>query len=227
MTRLPLRGIGPIYLIHQSDCSIAVYPIALNRQYLVGLQWIVDLAVNVEAELAKEVSQEADSDGPVSLILMEGKDPVTDLRAMGHLGLSSVHYFSCTYPKWARSVITRANHPKHWYPFAITLIQITSFLYSRLQDGTLNATLMSLIEANDSDDADEDFKQPVQCVAFFDTCCYMADLFDRNWTFGKHTNVMEHPRVMRETEEAILSTVRGEKIMARFLPVRQFTRGLE
>eukprot|EP01134_Creolimax_fragrantissima_P003270 CFRG3270T1 len=220
----------------------------LVRDYLVGLAWVTNVAANVESERWKVVSNDGSDEASVAMLLegiwksllpaeeypgrigkhwsklgFQGKDPVTDLRAMGHLGLSSIIFFALTYPSWARSTITRSNHPKYWYPFAITLINITSFVYKLMQDGLLNTTLLSLMEKGKLDLP----KPPKGCDPFFEICCYVADVFDREWSKARPANVMEHPSIMKLTETKIRDVINGTGVALPMLPVRMFTRGLE
>ncbi|RUP43528.1 LOW QUALITY PROTEIN: ELMO/CED-12 family-domain-containing protein, partial [Jimgerdemannia flammicorona] len=62
-----------------------------------------------------------------------GKDPATDFRGMGMLGLDDLVYYAKTYPESARRVLVCAHHPVSWYPFACVGLNITKFAVQTLR----------------------------------------------------------------------------------------------
>ncbi|KYQ93582.1 hypothetical protein DLAC_11607 [Tieghemostelium lacteum] len=66
----------------------------------------------------------------------QGKDPSTDFRGMGILGLENLHYLSTQHNEKAQLILTQAN-TKSVYPFSITGINITSLLVQMLEKNQL------------------------------------------------------------------------------------------
>eukprot|EP01132_Coremiostelium_polycephalum_P010057 gene10057-12326_t len=66
----------------------------------------------------------------------QGKDPATDFRGMGALGLLNLHYFATNHTENAQKLLVNAN-TKYKYPFAITGINITSVLVQMLEKSAL------------------------------------------------------------------------------------------
>eukprot|EP01117_Protostelium_nocturnum_P019290 TRINITY_DN8328_c0_g1_i1.p1 TRINITY_DN8328_c0_g1~~TRINITY_DN8328_c0_g1_i1.p1 ORF type:complete len:332 (-),score=87.00 TRINITY_DN8328_c0_g1_i1:46-1041(-) len=71
----------------------------------------------------------------------QGKDPATDFRAMGVLGLDQLLYFALHHPETAANTLRDSSSPKNSYPFAITGINITAFLLKLLEEKKLNHLL--------------------------------------------------------------------------------------
>jgi len=63
----------------------------------------------------------------------QGKDPATDFRGMGILGLQNLVYFARTYPEKARSLVEKDK-----YSFAIVGINISSHLLDLCRKGKFN-----------------------------------------------------------------------------------------
>ena len=77
----------------------------------------------------------------------QGKDPATDWRSVGLLGLDSMLYFARTHDR-AREVVKEAVKPDGtnslgWYPFALAYITITDFALRLLKLGSLSWLLLS------------------------------------------------------------------------------------
>lgn len=64
----------------------------------------------------------------------QGKDPATDLRGMGLLGLVQLVYYAEYYPEKARSTLLESEHPRRWFPWAVAGINVSSFVLALLVD---------------------------------------------------------------------------------------------
>jgi hypothetical protein len=62
----------------------------------------------------------------------QGKDPATDYRGMGILGLHNLHYFARNDTQAARRILVESNHPIYWYSFAIAGINFTAELFDQI-----------------------------------------------------------------------------------------------
>eukprot|EP01041_Mallomonas_annulata_P007428 gene7428-15184_t len=77
----------------------------------------------------------------------QGKDPSTDFRGMGVLGLYQLVYFSEYHYTKAQTVLLSSNHIRRYYPFAATGINITSFVLDLLKQKRLYKYLFHKIES--------------------------------------------------------------------------------
>jgi hypothetical protein len=67
----------------------------------------------------------------------QGKDPATDFRGMGILGLEDLVYYTKYHTDSAREVLACSQDPIRWYSFAIVGINITSFAVEVLRNRQL------------------------------------------------------------------------------------------
>ncbi|XP_036170089.1 ELMO domain-containing protein 2 isoform X3 [Myotis myotis] len=75
----------------------------------------------------------------------QGDDPKTDFRGMGILGLINLVYFSENYTREAHQILSRSNHPKLGYSYAIVGINLTEMAYSLLKSEALKFHLYNLV----------------------------------------------------------------------------------
>nr|XP_020638726.1 ELMO domain-containing protein 2 isoform X2 [Pogona vitticeps] len=108
----------------------------------------------------------------------QGDDPKTDFRGMGMLGLANLLYFSKHYPREARQILVRSNHPKLGYSYAIVGINLTEMAYSLLKNGFLKTHFYNLVPGAPNL---KDFHQ------FY---CYLAYEFDKFWFEEKPESIM-------------------------------------
>jgi hypothetical protein len=83
--------------------------------------------------------------------LSPGKDPTTDFRGMGLLGLHQLHFLCMNYTDQARQLLFVSNHPRRFYPLAATSINISSFVVQcLLRDCRLHSILVSRCLGNEA-----------------------------------------------------------------------------
>ncbi|KEP61801.1 UNVERIFIED_CONTAM: ELMO/CED-12 family protein [Hammondia hammondi] len=58
----------------------------------------------------------------------QGEDPATDFRGCGELGLDALVFLASRFPSHARNMLEASRHSTYWYSFAITCINVTSWL---------------------------------------------------------------------------------------------------
>ncbi|OBS68584.1 hypothetical protein A6R68_02874, partial [Neotoma lepida] len=75
----------------------------------------------------------------------QGDDPKTDFRGMGILGLINLVYFSENYTSEAHQILSRSNHPKLGYSYAIVGINLTEMAYSLLKSEALKLHLYNFV----------------------------------------------------------------------------------
>jgi hypothetical protein len=67
----------------------------------------------------------------------QSKDPCTDFRGMGLLGLKHLVFLSKNHKSTAHSMLSTSSHPIKGYPFAITGINMSHLVLSLMKDKTL------------------------------------------------------------------------------------------
>lgn len=74
----------------------------------------------------------------------QGKDPSTDFRGMGILGLQQLLFFASEYNDMTKSILSSSNHPVKGYPFAITGINLTSLTLNLMTSSNLRTHFFNL-----------------------------------------------------------------------------------
>ncbi|XP_030045245.1 ELMO domain-containing protein 2 [Microcaecilia unicolor] len=108
----------------------------------------------------------------------QGDDPKTDFRGMGMLGLVNLLYFSKHYTEESRQILSRSNHPKMGYSYAIVGINLTEMAYSLLKSGTLKSHLYNLVPG------------VPQLEHFHQFYCYLMYEFDKFWFQEEPESIM-------------------------------------
>lgn len=65
----------------------------------------------------------------------QARNPATDFRGMGVLGLQNMVTFAEKYPKAAKAIVSDCMEYKNWFPFAITGITLTRDILGLLRTG--------------------------------------------------------------------------------------------
>lgn len=78
----------------------------------------------------------------------QGKDPSTDFRGMGMFGLLQLEYFASSHPGDARRILADSMHPRRYYPFSATGINITAFVLEMLRENRLHSVLLRALEVH-------------------------------------------------------------------------------
>lgn len=108
----------------------------------------------------------------------QGDDPRTDFRGMGILGLINLVYFSENYTSEAHQILSRSNHPKLGYSYAIVGINLTEMAYSLLKSEALKLHLYKFVPGAPTM---EHFHQ------FY---CYLVYEFDKFWLEEEPESIM-------------------------------------
>ncbi|XP_072040378.1 ELMO domain-containing protein 2-like [Amphiura filiformis] len=121
----------------------------------------------------------------------QGDDPSTDFRGMGMLGLHNLVYFAEEHSTAARHVLSRSNHPKIGYSYAVVGINLTSMAYTFLSNGSLKFHFYNKVKGKPSV---EHFHQ-VYSYLFFE--------FDKFWVAEKPRDVMDFSRIRDKFQEQL------------------------
>eukprot|EP01036_Dinobryon_divergens_P035610 gene35610-46184_t len=146
----------------------------------------------------------------------QGKDPSTDFRGMGLLGLRQLTYFCEKNPDTARSILLISNHPQKYYPFAITGINITAFLLELLNETRLHGLIFNNLERLTLENTSKYTTEPtafddVETIAY--TCDALNDFygvifeqFSKLWVARNPKDIMDFPRIFTELKRDIRSS---------------------
>ncbi|NXA11210.1 ELMD2 protein, partial [Sapayoa aenigma] len=121
----------------------------------------------------------------------QGDDPKTDFRGMGLLGLVNLVYFSKHYTDEARQILSRSNHPKLGYSYAIVGINLTEMAYSLLKNGALKSHLYNVVSGLP------------QMEHFHQFYCYLVYEFDKFWFEEEPESIMHFNRYREKFHEKI------------------------
>jgi len=125
------------------------------------------------------------SDGNWSDIGFQGKDPATDFRGMGLLGLKQLVFLAEEFTPTVQSIVSSCNHPVKGYPFAITGINLTHLTLSLLKEGALKTHFYNFPSSHY-------WIEDVHKVY-----SYISIAFNKFWLLENPRDVMEF-RVIRE-----------------------------
>ncbi|KAM9378198.1 ELMO domain-containing protein 2 [Phaethornis superciliosus] len=121
----------------------------------------------------------------------QGDDPKTDFRGMGLLGLVNLVYFSKHYTHEARQILSRSNHPKLGYSYAIVGINLTEMAYSLLKNGALKSHLYNMVSGLP------------QMEHFHQFYCYLVYEFDKFWFEEEPESIMHFNHYREKFHEKI------------------------
>ena len=137
----------------------------------------------------------------------QSHDPSTDFRSMGLLGLLQLAYFSNKYGSKARDILCDSQHPRRYYPFAATGINITYFISTLLTDRRLDLFIYSYKENTDSNPIEvkdellhhscpQHLKMVVNAV--YDLYCHIYIDFSNLWIKRDPENIMSFKAIFQE-----------------------------
>lgn len=128
---------------------------------------------------------------------------------MGLLGLVQLEYFARSRPSQAQAALRNSMHPRRYYPFAATGINITSFVLELARNRHLHVHMFKTLEINTmqhrSDAAEGPCSSPalvdIGLSAFHDLYCDVYTAFDSLWTERDPKDVMAFPIIFSELKE--------------------------
>jgi hypothetical protein len=139
----------------------------------------------------------------------QGKDPSSDFRGMGVLGLAQLTYFSQNYGRDSIKLLQSSQFDYQYFPFAATGINITALILDlliqhRLDDyitGYLDHLLpydpMELLEEGYTD---EKCVQMILSIVH-DIYCQVFIAFGEQWFAARPKDLMEFPRIFKDFKQ--------------------------
>ena len=112
----------------------------------------------------------------------QGKDPSTDFRAMGLLGLDDLYYLASHYPEIAQRILASSHHAQSWFSFAIVGISITAYCLRLVRTRQLNHTFYTFGITKD---------------IYHQVYCYLFDEFEKYWSSQKNPSVLEFNHIFK------------------------------
>lgn len=141
----------------------------------------------------------------------QGSDPSTDFRGMGMLGLMQLEYFSRTKHREARDVLLNSQHPRRYYPFAATGINISAFVVELIRNRHLHYTVFKCLELNALQHAHDPNEGPSSSRKLLelgrntvnDVYCDVFLCFDKLWAERDPQDVMSFPVIYDEVKSVM------------------------
>ncbi|EPT30320.1 ELMO/CED-12 family protein [Toxoplasma gondii ME49] len=115
----------------------------------------------------------------------QGEDPATDFRGCGELGLDALVFLASRFPSHARSMLEASRHSTYWYSFAITCINVTSWLCEWLFQR--RAQVIFFFFTTHTPEAVE--------LTFYYLFVHIFTRFHEFWFLKKPSSIMEFPFV--------------------------------
>ncbi|CAK4107637.1 unnamed protein product [Aphanomyces euteiches] len=118
----------------------------------------------------------------------QGKDPMTDFRSMGLLALKQLVYYTEHYPVEAKRALVHSSHPTQWYPFAVTGINITSFVVDVMKERLVDSRF---------------YDKECSLEQLHEFYCMVFSMFDAFWVESNPTDLMAFPTVFKMLQDTI------------------------
>ncbi|KAF9120703.1 hypothetical protein BGW39_011176 [Mortierella sp. 14UC] len=129
----------------------------------------------------------------------QGKDPATDFRGMGMLGLDDLVYYAKHYPMSSKHALECSHDPISWYSFAIVGINITAFAVQTLRTRQLQYYL---------------FLNGTDRSVYHELYCYLFHRFNAYWsTLEPKPSIMDFERVFADFKIMMERQLARRKLM--------------
>lgn len=129
----------------------------------------------------------------------QGKDPATDFRGMGMLGLDDLVYYAKYYPMSSKNALECSHDDISWYSFAIVGINITSFAVQTLRTRQLQYYL---------------FLNGTDRSVYHELYCYLFHRFNAYWsTLEPKPIIMDFERVFADFKIMMERQLARRKLM--------------
>ncbi|PHJ23212.1 elmo domain-containing protein 2 [Cystoisospora suis] len=123
----------------------------------------------------------------------QGEDPATDFRGCGQLGLDSLVFLASRFPTHARAMLEASHDSRYWYSFAITSINVTSWVWEWLVQR--RPQVAAFFFCAHIPEAAE--------LAFHFLFSYVFTHFHHFWFSRKPASIMEFPFVAGEFKQTV------------------------
>ncbi|KAF0687319.1 Aste57867_20929 [Aphanomyces stellatus] len=118
----------------------------------------------------------------------QGQDPMTDFRSMGLLALKQLVYYTEHYPVEAKRALVHSSHPTQWYPFAVTGINITSFVVDVMKERLVDSRF---------------YDKECNLTQLHEFYCMVFSMFDALWVESNPTDLMAFPTIFKHLQQTI------------------------
>ena len=126
----------------------------------------------------------------------QGRDPATDFRGAGLLGLHALLHLARGYAVPFRAILADTDLPTRGYPLAIAHIRVVHYMLHRL-----SARMLVLRP----DEAVDGVGSANILTPFLDDCAYLLFVLDDVWRAERAATVMDFPRVFAAFERQLLA----------------------
>lgn len=132
----------------------------------------------------------------------QGMDPCSDFRGMGLLGLQQLLFLSKK--KIAAEMLLDAGHPRRFYPFACTGINVTAFTVELLREGRLHRYLFRNLEMSALRMSQQEvWSASAGFDAVHEVYCEVFELFSKTWQARDPPNVMHFKDIFGDVKSAV------------------------
>eukprot|EP01080_Neovahlkampfia_damariscottae_P005347 gene5347-9156_t len=135
----------------------------------------------------------------------QGKNPATDFRGMGLLGLDTLVFISKYHLKFVKDSIKQRE-----YPFAVTGINILNLIIKLIKHEDIfkddPPTRELMLNEKLSPKFEENYKKYGKCYLIDELFCIIFQLFDKVWELNNAT-YMDFGKIIKETETQMLNVL--------------------
>ncbi|XP_041358917.1 ELMO domain-containing protein 1-like [Gigantopelta aegis] len=131
----------------------------------------------------------------------QGKDPRTDFRGMGILGLDQLLYLAKVYPNQAKHLLSQSQHPQYGFSYAIVGINMTDMCYNLLKLKRLRGHFYNL--RNDAPELSD----------FHEVYCYVFVDFVTFWFDEKPKDIMEFERLKDKYQKKMMRKLKNRSTL--------------
>ena len=140
----------------------------------------------------------------------QGPDPSSDFRGMGLLGLTQLVYFSSKGEgNRAREILLDSNHPRRFYPFAATGINLSAFVVDLIHERRLDERIFRRLESVEVEYAVDVEGGPaaneklveIGMLEVHEVYCEVFSAFSDMWVASDPPNIMSFPAMFGGLKE--------------------------
>ncbi|RYH26383.1 hypothetical protein EON65_14650 [archaeon] len=142
----------------------------------------------------------------------QGRDPATDFRGMGLLGLIQLVYFSEKMPELAISLLSQSQYDHQYFPYAATGINVTAVVVDMTLLGCFHHNILEEIDKiilhdssqNIEREVDQKTIQAILNIIHAKYCVLFLRL-GKTWLDSNSKDLMAFPKVFKGFKEDVLA----------------------
>jgi hypothetical protein len=129
----------------------------------------------------------------------QGRDPSTDFRGMGLLGLQDLFYYAKMHTKYAQHTLKVSQHQTAWFSYAIVGINVTAFALHLCRTRHLQLFF---------------YTNGVNVQTYHEFYCWLMYNFGKYWSEYKYPiTVLDFERVFKEFQNKVLGILVEDRIV--------------